>query len=215
MQVLTAGRASLNPAGKPFQCLTYLLSRTSLVGRITVRINERILFFDMRSVLILLFLGMTGACFESGDSSSDNAAAASVTSPPSVSASGLAGTEPSPVVLTTSSPALTKELVEALSARPMADVDYEKLDGIVRKGLVDVRGGLEDAIGKQEKIDYDRIHSLVLQSVVDNLKPVEPSRYQFICDVNERWIYRCNLQTGEIECFSMSSNKLRLLSSVR
>jgi len=169
----------------------------------------------MRSVLILLLLCMTGACFESGDSSSDNAAAASVTSPPSVTASGSVGTELSPVVLTTSSPALTKELVEALSARPMANVDYEKLDGIVRKGLADVREGLEETIGKQEKIDYDRIHSLVLQSVVDNLKPVNPSRYQFICDVNERWIYRCNLQTGEIECFSMSSNKLRLLSSVR
>ena len=169
----------------------------------------------MRSVLILLLLCMTGACFESGDSSSDNAAAASVTSPPSVTASGSVGTESSPGVLTTPSPALTKELVEALSARSMADIDYEKLDGIVRKGLADVRGGLEAAIGKQEKIDYDRIHSLVLQSVVDNLKPVEPSRYQFICDVNERWIYRCNLQTGEIECFSMSSNKLRLLSSVR
>ena len=41
------------------------------------------------------------------------------------------------------------------------------------------------------------------------------NKYQFICDENERWIYRCNMETGEIECFSMSSNKLRLLSSVK
>ena len=33
-------------------------------------------------------------------------------------------------------------------------------------------------------------------------------KYQFLCDENERWIYRCNRMTGEIECFSMSSNKL-------
>jgi hypothetical protein len=40
-------------------------------------------------------------------------------------------------------------------------------------------------------------------------------KFQFLCDGNEKWIYRCNLMTGEIECFSMSSNKLRLLSSIK
>ena len=43
----------------------------------------------------------------------------------------------------------------------------------------------------------------------------QKKKYQFICDENERWIYRCNMESGEIECFSMSSNKLRLLSSVK
>ena len=38
-------------------------------------------------------------------------------------------------------------------------------------------------------------------------------KYQFLGDGHEKWIYRCNVITGEIECFSMSSNKLRLLSS--
>jgi hypothetical protein len=88
----------------------------------------------------------------------------------------------------------------------------------VNESLNDVRGDIEEAIGKQEKINYDRIHSIIFQTISDNLnsqKLPEPSQYQFICDVNERWIYRCNLQNGEIECFSMSSNKLKLLSSVR
>ena len=40
-------------------------------------------------------------------------------------------------------------------------------------------------------------------------------KFQFLCDGNEKWIYRCNTTTGKIECFSMSSNKLRLLSSVK
>jgi hypothetical protein len=47
------------------------------------------------------------------------------------------------------------------------------------------------------------------------LKDKQDLKYQFLCDENERWIYRCNRMTGEIECFSMSSNKLRLLSSTR
>jgi hypothetical protein len=41
----------------------------------------------------------------------------------------------------------------------------------------------------------------------------EQVKYQFLGDGHEKWIYRCNVITGEIECFSMSSNKLRLLSS--
>ncbi|MED5281301.1 MAG: hypothetical protein VYA10_07435 [Verrucomicrobiota bacterium] len=51
--------------------------------------------------------------------------------------------------------------------------------------------------------------------VNDNQAQPVAAHYQFICDENERWIYRCNMLTGEIECFSMSSNKLRLLSSIK
>ncbi len=169
----------------------------------------------MKHITPLFFLFITSACLESGDSGSEKAAPSSVVLTSSTNSSESTTSQSAPLSSTGPSLALTKEFVEALSARPVAEVDYQKLDGIVSKGLADVRGGLEAAIGKQEKIDYDRIHSLVLQSVVDNLKPLETPRYQFICDVNERWIYRCNLQTGEIECFSMSSNKLRLISSVR
>ena len=45
-------------------------------------------------------------------------------------------------------------------------------------------------------------------------KPPE-NRFQFLCDANERWIYRCNLLTGEIVCYSMGSDyKLKRLDTV-
>ncbi len=145
-------------------------------------------------------------CFDAGDG--DSSAAEPASAPPASPPAAVPE-----VKVTAASPALTKELVEALTARPIADLDYDKLDALVRKGIDEARGSIEDAIDKQDKIDYDRIHSLILQTVVDNLKPAEPPKYQFMCDSNERWIYRCDLQTGKIECFSMSDNKLRPLSS--
>lgn len=63
--------------------------------------------------------------------------------------------------------------------------------------------------------DSKQIQQIVQQELVTFLKDKQDMKYQFLCDENERWIYRCNRMTGEIECFSMSSNKLRLLSSTR
>jgi len=54
-----------------------------------------------------------------------------------------------------------------------------------------------------------------LKMLINNKSTDHSKKYQFLCDENERWIYRCNQETGEIECFSMSSNKLRLLSSTK
>ena len=64
-------------------------------------------------------------------------------------------------------------------------------------------------------LDYERIREIMNTIVNDNQAQPVAAHYQFICDENERWIYRCNMLTGEIECFSMSSNKLRLLSSIK
>lgn len=171
--------------------------------------------FVTRGLLALVFCFLISSCLESGDSGSGNTSTAGIDVVSSSNASDSSGTPSQPIFVTQSSPALTKDLVEALSARPTADVDYEKVDALLRKGLADAEVAIETAISKQEKIDYDRIRSLILQAVLDNLNPVETPRYQFICDVNDPRIYRCNLQTGEIECFSMSSNKLKLISSVR
>ena len=160
----------------------------------------------------LLIVFLISGCFESGDSG------ASDTGQVSVSSSGVPQNLSSVVTATSESPHLNKEILKALSALPLTEIDYDRLSGVVHESLNDVRGVIEEAIGKQEKINYDRIHSIIFQTISDNLKTQklpEPSQYQFICDVNERWIYRCNLQNGEIECFSMSSNKLKLLSSVR
>ena len=63
-------------------------------------------------------------------------------------------------------------------------------------------------------IDYERVKSIV-NSSIDDFSSRSQANYQFICDENERWIYRCNMITGEIECFSMTSNKLMLLSSIK
>jgi hypothetical protein len=53
---------------------------------------------------------------------------------------------------------------------------------------------------------------ILLQKLLKSYEK-EQVKYQFLGDGHEKWIYRCNVITGEIECFSMSSNKLRLLSS--
>jgi len=53
---------------------------------------------------------------------------------------------------------------------------------------------------------------ILLQNLLKSYEK-EQVKYQFLGDGHEKWIYRCNVITGEIECFSMSSNKLRLLSS--
>ena len=71
---------------------------------------------------------------------------------------------------------------------------------------------------KMESIDpadTEQIEQIVRKELISFLKEKQDMKYQFLCDENERWIYRCNRMTGEIECFSMSSNQLRLLSSTR
>ena len=162
------------------------------------------------SYLFIAFL--TSGCLDSGDSGKSD------TGKVSVSSSRVHQDSSSVATVSSESPHLNKEILKALSARPLTEIDYDRLSGVVHESLKDVRGDIEEAIGKQEKINYDRIHSIIFQTISDNLKTQklpEPPQFQFICDVNERWIYRCNLQNGEIECFSMSSNKLKLLSSVR
>ena len=73
---------------------------------------------------------------------------------------------------------------------------------------------LVEGSGNNLSIDYPRIKEIVA-SELESLSNNPTKVYQFICDENERWIYRCNMVSGEIECFSMSSNKLRLLSSTK
>ena len=44
---------------------------------------------------------------------------------------------------------------------------------------------------------------------------INPCIYQFLCDEQEKLIYRCNRITGEIECYSNRNDKLKILSSVK
>ena len=74
---------------------------------------------------------------------------------------------------------------------------------------------LSERLEKIDPADADQIQQIVQKELIAFLQDKQDLKYQFLCDENERWIYRCNRMTGEIECFSMSSNKLRLLSSTR
>mgnify|MGYP004146585537 CR=1 FL=1 len=74
---------------------------------------------------------------------------------------------------------------------------------------------LSSKLNSIDPLDTEQIQQIVQKELITFLKNKQDMKYQFLCDENERWIYRCNRMTGEIECFSMSSNKLRLLSSTR
>jgi hypothetical protein len=88
------------------------------------------------------------------------------------------------------------------------DLLFEKhISGIVPK----ITNSIPDPI----HFNYERLENSFLKMLMEKDSEESHNKYQFICDENERWIYRCNMETGEIECFSMSSNKLRLLSSVK
>ena len=91
----------------------------------------------------------------------------------------------------------------------------EFLDSIFEKHLNELIPKISKSIPEPQKFDYTRLEHSFLKMLLENSTEKNLKKYQFICDENERWIYRCNMESGEIECFSMSSNKLRLLSSVK
>jgi hypothetical protein len=105
-------------------------------------------------------------------------------------------------------PALSLEI-------PQGSYNAEFLDSLLKKHLSDLIPAIGKAIPKPENFDYTRLEDSFLKMLLENRTDKNLKRYQFICDENERWIYRCNMETGEIECFSMSLNKLRLLSSIK
>ena len=93
--------------------------------------------------------------------------------------------------------------------------DSEILELLLQKHLDRIISEIRKSIPEPISVDYARLENSFLKMLLENKKNDNQRKYQFICDENERWIYRCNIETGEIECFSMSSKKLRLLSSVK
>ena len=91
----------------------------------------------------------------------------------------------------------------------------EFLDSLLQQRLNEIVPKIADAVPGPVKFDYERLENSFLKMLISNKDSDHSKKYQFLCDENERWIYRCNQETGEIECFSMSSNKLRLLSSTK
>ena len=91
----------------------------------------------------------------------------------------------------------------------------EFLDSLLQQRLNEIVPKIAQSVPEPVKFDYERLENSFLKMLIDNKSTDHSKKYQFLCDENERWIYRCNQETGEIECFSMSSNKLRLLSSTK
>jgi hypothetical protein len=102
-----------------------------------------------------------------------------------------------------------------LDPKVIPGADSKVLELLLEKYIGEIIPKINQSIPQPIKVDYARLENSFLKMLMDNNSEESKNKYQFICDENERWIYRCNMETGEIECFSMSSNKLRLLSSVK
>ena len=94
-------------------------------------------------------------------------------------------------------------------------INPQLMELLLQKYVREIITEIKKEIPNPTVVNYDRLEGTFLKMLLENRAEDEVKKYQFICDENERWIYRCNMETGEIECFSMSSNKLRLLSSIK
>lgn len=106
-------------------------------------------------------------------------------------------------------------LSEIAQVTPLPAIESKELETFILKQMSILKEQLTEKLAKIDPADANQIQQIVQKELVVFLKDKQDLKYQFLCDENERWIYRCNRMTGEIECFSMSSNKLRLLSSTR
>ncbi|HAD21241.1 MAG TPA: hypothetical protein DCF87_03895 [Opitutae bacterium] len=106
-------------------------------------------------------------------------------------------------------------LSEIAQVTPLPALESKELEAFILQQMGILKQQLSEKLAKIDPADADQIQQIVQKELVVFLKDKQDLKYQFLCDENERWIYRCNRMTGEIECFSMSSNKLRLLSSTR
>ena len=98
---------------------------------------------------------------------------------------------------------------------PGEPITPQLMDLLLQKYVGEIIDEITKEIPDTPVVDYDRLEGSFLKMLLESKAEDEGSKYQFICDENERWIYRCNMESGEIECFSMSSNKLRLISSIK
>ena len=106
-----------------------------------------------------------------------------------------------------SSPILAENLTPKIESKELEVFILEQIKFLEKE--------LTKKLESIDPADCEQIQSIIQKELISFLKEKQDMKYQFLCDENERWIYRCNRMTGEIECFSMSSNKLRLLSSTR
>ena len=147
--------------------------------------------FSKYSVIVILFFFLSGCGIENTNlKKSDENKTISLTEIPVLSPNGL-----------------NSEVIPGPSS--------QVFELLLQKYIGEIIPKINQSIPEPVKIDYARLENSFLKMLMENNSEEGYNKYQFICDENERWIYRCNMETGEIECFSMSSNKLRLLSSVK
>jgi len=99
--------------------------------------------------------------------------------------------------------------------QPPASLDRAELDSLMEENLKEFGAEFSKTLPQPDKVDYERLKFLFQQSLLDREPKFPENKFQFLCDANERWIYRCNLVTGEIVCYSMGSDyKLKRLDTV-
>jgi hypothetical protein len=99
--------------------------------------------------------------------------------------------------------------------QPSVPLDRMQLDSLIEENLKEFGAEFSKTLPQPDKVDYERLQFLFQQSLLDREPKSPENKFQFLCDANERWIYRCNLVTGEIVCYSMGSDyKLNRLDTV-
>jgi hypothetical protein len=99
--------------------------------------------------------------------------------------------------------------------RSSVPLNRTQLDSLMEENLKEFGVEFSKTLPQPDKVDYERLKFLFQQSLLDREPKSPENKFQFLCDANERWIYRCNLVTGEIVCYSMGSDyKLKRLDTV-
>ena len=94
-------------------------------------------------------------------------------------------------------------------------IDINAIDKLMYENLRAFGVEYSKMIPQPDKVDYERVKFLFEQSLLEKEKATPEYKYQFLCDEQEKLIYRCNKVTGEIECYSNRNDKLKILSSVK
>jgi hypothetical protein len=99
--------------------------------------------------------------------------------------------------------------------RSSVPLNRTQLDSLMEENLKEFGAEFSKTLPRPDKVDYERLKFLFQESLLDREPKSPENKFQFLCDANERWIYRCNLVTGEIVCYSMGSDyKLKRLDTV-
>ena len=94
-------------------------------------------------------------------------------------------------------------------------LDLNGLDRLMEENLREFGVEFSKMMPQPDRVDYERVKFLFEQSLLEKENDNPEYIYQFLCDEQEKLIYRCNKVTGEIECYSNRNDKLKILSSIK